>query len=134
MLSRAGGFKLYGKQGVKFLPTSNLLYPNQKIRLRPIRTRINLYVISDNPNISFGNVDCSLQTRLFAFKDAYHKKKMYMLAYTPVELIFLETPAKIVIIPATQNLFIQKNVFNNAPVRRIAIGMNTNSAFTGSFY
>ena len=29
--------------------------------------------------------------------------------------------------------FIQENIFNNAPVRRIAIAMNTNSAFTGSY-
>ena len=28
---------------------------------------------------------------------------------------------------------IQENVFNNAPIRRIAIAMNTNSTFTGSF-
>ena len=37
------------------------------------------------------------------------------------------------IIPARQNQFIQENIFNSAPVRRIAIAMNTNSAFTG-FY
>ena len=32
-----------------------------------------------------------------------------------------------------KNQFIQENIFNNAPVRRIAIAMNTNSAFTGSY-
>ena len=31
-----------------------------------------------------------------------------------------------------QNQFIQENIFNNAPIRRVAIAMNTNSAFTGS--
>ena len=56
-----------------------------------------------------------------------------MLAYTPVEFNYLETLAKTFIIPARQNQFIQENVFNNAPVRRIAIAMNTNSAFTGSY-
>ena len=44
----------------------------------------------------------------------------------------METLAKTFIIPARQNQFIQENIFNNAPVRRIAIAMNTNSAFTGS--
>ena len=29
--------------------------------------------------------------------------------------------------------FIQENIFNNAPIRRVAIAMITNSAFTGSF-
>ena len=36
-------------------------------------------------------------------------------------------------IPARQNQFIQENIFNNAPLRRIAIAMNSNSAFTRSF-
>ena len=55
-----------------------------------------------------------------------------MLAYTPVEFYFLETIASTFIIPARQKQFKQENIFNNAPVRRIAIAMNTNSAFTGS--
>ena len=45
----------------------------------------------------------------------------------------METLAKTFIIPARQNQFIQENIFNNAPLRRIAIAMITNSAFTG-FY
>ena len=89
-------------------------------------------MISDNPNVSLRIIDCSLYTRRFALKDDYHKKRMDMLAYIPVELDYLETLAKTFIIPAIQNQFIQENNFNNAPVRRIAIAMNTNSAFTGS--
>ena len=56
-----------------------------------------------------------------------------MLAYTPVELNYLETLAKTLNIPARKNQFIQENISNIAPVRRIAIAMNTNSAFTGSY-
>ena len=41
--------------------------------------------------------------------------------------------AKTLIIPAKQNQLIQENIFNNAPIRRIAIAMNPNSAFTGFF-
>ena len=37
------------------------------------------------------------------------------------------------IIPARQNQFIQENIFNKAPVRRIAIAMSTSSVFTGSY-
>ena len=58
---------------------------------------------------------------------------MDMLAYAPVEYNFLDILAKTFIIPARQNQFIQENIFNNAPFRRVAIPMNTNSAFTGSF-
>ena len=58
---------------------------------------------------------------------------MNMPAYTPVEFSYLEALAKTFIIPARQNQFIQENIFNNAPVRRIAFAMITNSAFTGSY-
>ena len=46
----------------------------------------------------------------------------------------METLAKIFNIPATQNrLYPKINSFNKAPVRRIAIAMNTNSAFSESY-
>ena len=56
-----------------------------------------------------------------------------MLAYAPVEYNYLETLANTFIIPARQSQFFQENNFNKAPIRRTAIAMNTNSAFTGSF-
>ena len=134
MLSRPDGFMLYGKLRVEFFSTSELLYPNMKNRLRLIRVGPNFYMISDNPNVSLGIVvDCSLYTRRIALKDNYRKKRMDMLAYTPVEFKYLKSLAKTFIIPARQNQFIQENIFNNAPVRRIAIAMNTNSAFNGSY-
>ena len=58
---------------------------------------------------------------------------MDMLAYTPVETSYLETVARTSNIPARQNHFIQENFLNSAPVQRIAIAMNTDSAFIG-FY
>ena len=133
LLSRPDGFMLYGKLGIDFFSTSELLYPNMKIRLRLFRARPNFYMISDNPNVSFGNVDCSLYTRRIALKDDYHKKRMDVVAYAPVEYNYLETLAKTFIIPARQNQLIQESIFNNAAFRRIAFATNTTSAFTGSF-
>ena len=74
MLSRPDGAMLYGKQCVDFFSASELLYPNMKIRLRLIRARPNFYMISDNPNVSLGIVDCSIYTRRIALKNDYHKK------------------------------------------------------------
>ena len=74
MLSRPDGFMLYGKFGVDFFSTSELLYQNMKIRLRLIRARPKFYMVSDNPNVSLGIVDCSVYTRRIALKDVYHKK------------------------------------------------------------
>ena len=85
MLSRPDGFILYGKLGVDFFSTSELLYPNMKNRLRLIRAKPNFYMISENPNVSVGNVDFSLYTSHIARKGDYHKKRMDMLDYTPVE-------------------------------------------------
>ena len=133
LLSRPDGFMLYGKLGINFFSISELLYPNMKIRLRLFRARPNFYMISDNPNVSLGIVDCSLYTRRIALKDDYHKKRMDMLAYASVEYNYLEILAKTFIIPARQNQFFQENIFNSALIRRVPMAMNTNSAFTGSF-
>ena len=104
-----------------------------KIRLRLIRGRPNSYMISNNSNVSPGIVDCSLYTRRIALKDDHHTKKLDILSYAPVNCNCLETLAKTFIIPARQNEFLQQNIFDNAPIRRVAVEMNTNSAFTGSF-
>ena len=133
MLGRPDGFMLYDKFGVDLFSTSELLYPNKKISLRLIRARPNFYMFSDNINVSLGIVDCSLYTRRVALRDDYHKKRMDKFAYTPVEFNYLETLARTFINPARQSQFIQKNTSNNAPIRRIAIAMNTNSPFTGSY-
>ena len=121
LLSRPDGFMLYGKLGIDFFSTSELLYPNMKIRLRLIRATPNFYLISENLNVSLGIVDCSLYTRRIALKDDCHKKKMDMLAYAPVEYNKLETLAKTFIISARQNQFIQENIFNNAPIRGLLL-------------
>ena len=90
-----------------------------------------MYKISGNPNVSLEIVDCSLYSRQFALKEYCNKKRMEMPAYSPVVYHYLEILAKTFLIPARQNEFIQENVFNNAPVRRIAFAMKTNSTFSG---
>ena len=130
MLRRSDGFKYYGKLGVDFFTTSEMLCPSMKIRQRPIRGKPQFYMISENPNVGLVIVDCSFYTRRIALKDDYHKKRMDMLSYTPVEFNYLATLAKTTIIPARQNQFIHENFFNNPPVRRIAIAMNADSAIT----
>ena len=133
LLSRLDGLMLYGELGVDFFPTSELLYANKKTRLRLIRARPSFYMISDNPNVSLGVVDCSINTRWIALKEGYHKKRMDMLTYAPVEYKYLETLAKTFIILARQNHFIRESISSNAPICRVTIAINTNSAFTGPF-
>ena len=52
----------------------------------------------------------------------------------PAQNIYMETIARIFIIPSRQNQFTQENKFNNVPIRRVAVAMNANSAVAGSFH
>ena len=65
-LSRPDALRLYGKLGIDFFSTSDLLYPNMKVRLRLIRAGPNFYTSNDNPNVSLGIVDCWPYTRRIA--------------------------------------------------------------------
>ena len=58
---------------------------------------------------------------------------MDMLAYNLVEFNSLDRLASTFIISVRQNQFIRENIFSNNPFRRIAMAMNTNSVFTGSY-
>ena len=49
-----------------------------------------------------------------------------------MEFNAVKTHAKTFILRAKQNQFLQENFLNKFPVRRIAVALNTNSAFTGS--
>ena len=84
LYSRLDGFMLYGKLGIDIFTTSELLYPNMKVRIRLIRARPSFYMVSENPNVSLGIVDCSLYTRRVMLKEDYHKKRLSQLAYAPV--------------------------------------------------
>ena len=133
MLSRPDGFMLYGKLGVDFFSTSELPYPNMKIWSRMIRAGPKFYMISENPNVRFRIVHSPPFTRRIALTDDYQKERKDMLPYTLVELNHIENLAETFIIPARKNQFIHENNFNKAPARQIAIAMNTNSAFRGSY-
>ena len=94
MYSRPDGFMLYGKLGIDFLATSKLLDPSMETRIRLIRARPKLYMISENPNVSLGIVDFSLYTRRVRLEEVYHKKRMSQIANAPVEYNYIETLAK----------------------------------------
>ena len=123
------GTTYYGKLAIDLFQCEKLLLPNTKVRLKLIRARPNFYMISYNPHVSLKVLDCSLFTRRVVVNEVYHQTIKYQLTHQPACYNFMETIARTFIIPSGQNQFIQENVFNNAPIRRIAIAMNTNSAF-----
>ena len=129
MLGRADGFMLTVKLGDDFFSTSELLYLKIKDRLCLIRARADFYMISDNRNFSLGLL--TLHSLYCPQGWLSQQRNGHACLNVPVEFNFSEPLSKTSIIPARQNQFIQENVFNNAPVHRIAFAMNINSAFTG---
>ena len=79
MLKRSNGFMFYGKMGVDFFSTSELLNPKMKRKLPLIRTTPKFYMFSENPKISLRLADCPLYTHIIALKDDYHKRRMDIL-------------------------------------------------------
>ena len=126
-------FSLYGRLAIDLFTCEKLLLPKTKVRIKLIRARPNFYMLSDNPNVSLKIVDCSLFTRTILVAEPNHQYLQWNLEREPAHYIYMETLARTFFIPSRQNQFIQENVFNNAPIRRIAVAMNTISAVAGSF-
>ena len=91
-------------------------------------------MLSDNPNVSLNIVDCSLFTRRVLVAEPNHQYLQWNLEREPAQYNYMETIARTLIIPSRRIQFIQEKIFNNAPIRRIAVAMNTNSAVAGPFH
>ena len=128
-----GDITLYGKLSVDFFTTEKLLLPKTKLRLKLIRSRPNFYLLTEEKNLSINIKDVTLFTRRVTVQENMQRYIENHLLREPAMYHYLETDARTFIIPKGQNQFIQENVFNNAPIRRVCIAMNSNSAFTGTF-
>ena len=78
-------------------------------------------MISDNPNVGLGSVDCLLYTRRIALKDDYHKKRMDNLAYTPLEFNYMETLANTFIDPAIHTNSLKKIFSTKLPLVELSL-------------
>ena len=99
-----------------------------KVRIRLIRARPDSYMISENPKVSLGIVDCSLYTRRLMLKEDSHKQLTIQLSTTT----WKNWQRFVTFMHDRTNLF-KKIYSNNAPLRPIAIAMNSMPAFAGSF-
>ena len=114
LVSRSNGFKLYSKLGVECLSTTELLFPKRKLRLQLIRARPIFNMISDTTNVSLGIVDRSICVLRIALMYDYHKKRMNILAFPPVNCNYLKLLAKTFIIPARKDSFYRRKLFEQA--------------------
>ena len=127
-------FSLYGRLTIVLVTCEKLLLPNTKVRIKFFRARPKFYMLSDNPNFSLKIVDCSLFTRRILVAEPTHQNLQGNLEKEPAQYNYMETIVRTFIIPSRQNQFIQENIFNNTPIRRIAVAMNTTLAVAGSFH
>ena len=100
-----------------------------KIRRRLISAGPNFYMISDTPTSVLELLIVHFILVVLLSRMIITRNEWTCL----LTLLWSSTLAKTFIFPARENQFFQENNFNKAPVRRIAIAMNTNSAFTGSY-
>ena len=117
-------FLLYGRLAIDMFTCEKKLLPKTKVRIK----------LSENPIVCLKIVDCSLFMRRILVVEPNHQNLQWNLEREPAHYNNMETIARIFIIPSRQNQFIQENVFNKTPIRRIAVAMNTNSAVVGSFH
>ena len=117
-----------------YLLVKSLILSKTKVQLKLIRARPKLYMLSYYPNVSLKIVDFSQFTRRVLVAESNHQFLQWNLEREPAQYNYMETIAGTFIFPSRQNQFIQKNSFNKAPIRRVAVAMNTNSAVAGSFH
>ena len=132
---------LFGKLGVDFFNCEKLLIPNTDIRITLIKSNSNFCLISSTPkdktdaslnDYAIQFVRASLHVRQMNVSESVHRSINNALVKGPARYTFPDFQTKTFIIPAKQNQFIRENVFNNEPIRRLAVAMNTNANFTGT--
>lgn len=123
----------YGKLAIDAFTCESLLLPNVTVRIKLIRSRPQFYLLTTKADNFYAVItEASLFTRQVSVDEGEVKKMQAEMMRQPARYNFSEILPKTFIIPKGQNQFIQENIFNNAPIRRLAIGMNTNSAFAGA--
>ena len=127
-------FSLYGRLAIDLFTCEKLLLPKTEVRIKLIRSRPKFYMLSDNPNVGLIIVDCLLFTRRTLVVEPNHQYLQCNLEREPAQNKYTETIARTSIISSRQNQFMQEKIFSNAPIRRITVAMNTNSAVAGSFH
>lgn len=132
---KTGSWTLYGKLSIDAFTCEKLLLPKTRVRIKLIRSRPNFHLICDKavPSGAIKISHASLFTRRVSVQEDYLRVLENQLTRQPARYHFNELDARQFIVSDGQNQFIQENVFNNAPIRRLVVAMNTNSAFTGSF-
>ncbi len=134
LTKKSGEVFLIGKLSVDLFNCERLMLPkvDMRIKLTKASPHFSLIAADESKGYHFKITRASLLTRqMILSEDAYTSiEKTHLKG--PAKYVFNETIAKTFIIQDSQNEFIRDDLFQNQPIRRIALAMNTNMKFTGS--
>ncbi len=125
---------LFGRLAIDVFSCEKYLIPKATIRIKLIRSNPNFCLIGDDETKGYKVKieSASLFVRKMVLLKESNDALFKTLNRVPSRYIFTDIRSKTFIIPANQDQFIRENVFNNDPIRRIAIAMNKNADFSGS--
>ena len=124
--------EVYGPLAVDLFTCGKLLLPNVNVRIRLIRSRPQFYLFTDSTEeIQVKITAASLFSRQVAIDEHKLLEIKSNIRKQPAAYNYIESVPKTYIIPKGQNQFIQENIFNNGPIRSLAIAMQINGSFTG---
>lgn len=127
---------LQGDIGCEVFKTDQLLLPNVAVRIRLVRASPHFCLLGpDDTNPSGYNFKITSATLLVPERTVNVNVSNQMLAVhqrRAAQYKYHELKAKTFVVPANNLHFYMENVFNNMPIRRLAIAMNTSAACTGT--
>lgn len=140
-------YYMFGKLAVDIFNCDKLLVPRSVLRIKLVKNSSDFalnwcgesFVASsaadDKPKLPGNFVlkfnKASLITKQMMVNDNVYTSIEKALLRSPARYTFTESEAKTFIVPANQSTFVRENIFNNRPIRSLAIAMNTNESFTG---
>ena len=141
-------YYLFGKLAVDVFNCDKLLVPKSLVRIKLVKNSpsfalnwcgtsftVNTGDTSTSPitpgNFSLKFNKASLATKQMIVNENVYSSLEKALIRSPARYTFTEGEAKTFIVPAGQSTFVRENIFNNRPIRSLAIAMNTNESFTG---
>jgi hypothetical protein len=130
----SGIVHLYGRLSVDFFTCDKLLLPNVALRIKLVRNHNDFVIISEGAtkHYTIQIADANLYVRKMTVSDHVLGSIERVLLKTPAMYKYTEVLPKTFIIPAGQNSWKHEDVFMKEPIRRVAIAMNTNTAFGAS--
>lgn len=149
-------YYLFGKLAIDLFNCDKLLVPRSLLRIKLVKHSTNFaltwcgssFIVSaagggggddkgkpptiGNYAIKFNKA--SLITKQMVVNENVYGSIEKALMRSPARYTFTDGEAKTFIIPAGQSTFVKENIFNNRPIRSLAIAMNTNESFTGKLH